>query len=870
MRLSSQRPCAEARDKTALPPPAAADFNLANAMKKTTSNIYPTMLPIFTAGVFALLAAENLAAENMPGNPALWPKPQSKVTKDAAVEQRIDALIAKMTLEQKIGQTIQPEIKNISLADIKKYHIGSILNGGGTFPNNNKLSRAEDWVALADGFYKASMQAPANGVAIPIMWGTDAVHGHNNVIGATLFPHNIGLGAANNPGLIKKIGAATAREIGVTGIGWSFAPTVAVARDARWGRTYESYSERPEIVKAYAGKMVEGLQGDPGSKDFLSAQHVIGTAKHFIGDGGTQGGIDRGQTEVSEAELVKIHAQGYITAIEAGVQTVMASFNSWQGERMHGHKYLLTDILKNHMGFDGLVVGDWNGHEFVAGCSKNSCPQAFNAGVDIFMVPEDWKLLFENTLAQVKSGEISQARLDDAVRRILRVKIRAGLFERGAPSTHALAGKNELLGAAAHRDIARQAVRESLVLLKNKNQLLPIKAGSKILVAGDGADNIGKQAGGWSISWQGTGNINSDFPGATSIYKGIEVAAKANGSKVILSANGDYQEKPDVAVVVFGEDPYAEMQGDISKLDFPSNKELKLLQKLKAQGIPVVSLFITGRPLWINPELNASDAFAVIWHPGTEGAGVADVIIPDAKNKPRFDFAGKLSFAWPARPDSTPANAGEQGHAPLFAYGYGLRYADKTTVSDRLSENWQSEKKSSDGAVIFKNRTQEPWQLALSDDLNNSKIIVSSVASLGAINYRAVDRLVQEDSIQLQWSGKAKASAGFVSKERVDYSSLAGNAALLFDIRVDSKPTTDVKLSMNCGSDCSAEISIAEVLQKASPGQWQTLSVSMACFSKVKLDMLLSPFALSTGGELGVTLNHVRIEPAASATIQCP
>lgn len=818
-----------------------------------------------------IIAAEKpQATQTAKHNPSLWPTPVSKVAKDPAMEKQIDVLIAKMTLEQKVGQTIQPEIRSISLADIKKYHIGSILNGGGAFPNNNKLSKAEDWVALADSFYKASMELAENGVAIPIMWGTDAVHGHNNVIGATLFPHNIALGATHNPELMKKIGAATASEIAVTGIGWSFAPTVAVVRDDRWGRTYESYSEDPEIVKSYAGKMVEGLQGDANTPDFLSANHVIATAKHFLGDGGTKGGIDRGNTDISEAELVKIHAQGYVTAIEAGVQTVMASFNSWQGDRMHGHQYLLTDILKNHMGFDGLVVGDWNGHEFVSGCTKNNCAQAFNAGVDIFMVPDDWKLLYENTLAQVKSGVITQARLDDAVRRILRVKMRAGLFQVGAPSTHALSGKNEILGSAEHRAIARQAVRESLVLLKNKNQLLPIKAGSKILIAGDGADNIGKQSGGWSISWQGTGNVNSDFPGATSIYKGIADAAKANGSKVTLNVNGDYQQKPDVAVVVFGENPYAEMQGDINKLDYASDKELKLLQKFKAQGIPVVSLFITGRPLWINPELNASDAFVVIWQPGTEGTGVADVIIPDAKNKARYDFNGKLSFSWPAAPDQTPLNVGQENYAPLFPYGYGLTYTDKNTLDDNLSEAAQDAKKSSETLEVFKNRSLDPWQLNLMDDVNNLKPVTASVLSLGAISYRAVDRLVQEDSIQLQWSGKASASAGFVAKERVDYSATPEKAALVFDVRIDKKPTDDVKLIVNCGSDCGAEKSITDELQNSATSQWKTLSISMSCFKKAKMDMLLSPFTLTTKGELGVTLHYIRIETTSTPVINCP
>jgi beta-glucosidase len=674
---------------------------------------------------------------------------------------------------------------------------------------------------------------------------------------------------------MKKIGAATAEEIAVTGINWSFAPTLAVVRDDRWGRTYESYSEDPALVKSYAGKMVEGIQGDANTKDFLSANHVIGTAKHFLGDGGTKGGIDRGNTDVSEEELVKIHAQGYITAIEAGVQTVMASFSSWQGAKMHGNKYLLTDILKNHMGFDGLVVGDWNGQEFVPGCSKNNCAAAFNAGVDIIMVPDDWKLFYTNMLAQVKSGEISQARLDDAVRRILRVKMRAGLFEAGAPSTHALAAKSEYIGSAEHRAIARQAVRESLILLKNKNHLLPIKAGSKILVAGDGADNIGKQSGGWSITWQGTGNVNSDFPGATSIYGGIANAAKANGSKVTLSENGDFKQKPDVAVVVFGEDPYAEMQGDINKLDYASDKELKLLKKFKAQGIPTVSLFITGRPLWVNPELNASDAFAVIWQPGTEGEGVADVIMAAGKNTTQFDFVGKLSFSWPASPDQTPLNKDQENYAPLFPYGFGLTYQDNDKLEDNLSESAQEVKKSSAVLEIFKGRSIDPWAFALLDDVHNVKMVTASVASLGAVNFRAADRLVQEDSLQLQWSGKAQASAGFIAKERVDYSNVSEQAAVVFDVKVDQKPTADVKLGMFCGQDCGAEKIITGALQKANAGEWQTISIGLGCFTqaqptKVKLDMLLSPFYLSTAGELGVTLNHVRIEPTASATISCP
>ncbi len=837
------------------------------------------LLASLTACALLLSACEstNLSQKSAISTPIintslLWPQPVSKVVKDPVMEQKINALLAKMTIEQKVGQTIQPQIRSISLEDIKKYHIGTVLNGGGAYPNNNKFAKAQDWVALADSLYKISVEPAANGVAIPIMWGTDAVHGHNNVVGATLFPHNIAMGATNNPDLVKKMNEVTAREIAATGINWSFAPTIAVVRDDRWGRTYESYSEDPAIVKAYASKAVEGLQGDANTPDFLSANRVIATAKHYIGDGGTKDGINTGDTQVSEQELIDIHAQGYFTAIEAGAQTVMASFNSWNGAKMHGNKYLLTDILKDRMGFDGLVVGDWNGHEFVPGCSKSDCPAAFNAGVDVIMVVDDWKVYFENTVKHVNTGLISQARLDDAVRRILRVKMRAGLFESGTPSTHALAGKSEVIGSPEHRLVARAAVRESLVLLKNKNHLLPLKAKTHILVAGDGADDIGKQSGGWSISWQGTGNINSDFPGATSIYTGIKDAAKVNGSTVTLSVEGSYKQKPDVAVVVFGENPYAEGQGDISTLDYAPTKDLDLLRKLKAQGIPVVSIFISGRPLWVNPELNASDAFIAAWLPGTEGGGIADVIMANKNNNPVADFTGKLSFSWPATPSQTALNKGQKDYAPLFPYGFGLTYADTQSAADNLSETAQVTKSDTASLEIFKNRSVDPWQFVLRDAKNQPLPITVSAASFGGINFRTVDRNIQEDSLQLKWDGKAPASAGFFAKALVDYSTVPEQAALVFDVKVDKVSAADIKVGMACGQDCGAEKSVNTHMQKIPQGQWKSISIALSCYTKagVKLEKLSSPFYLSTTGELNLAVNHVRIESVVAPDINCP
>jgi beta-glucosidase len=791
------------------------------------------------------------------------------IKKDPAIEARITALLGKMSVEQKVGQLIQPELRHVTPAEVIEYHLGSVLNGGGSYPGDNKNATVADWLALADGFYNASMNSENGRVAIPIFWGTDAVHGHNNIVGATLFPHNIGLGAARNPELIRQIGAATAAEIAVTGIDWSFAPTLAVVRDDRWGRTYESYSEDPAVVKSYGGKMVEGLQGTAG-KDFLSEQHVIATAKHFLADGGTQGGQDRGDAQINEAELVRIHNAGYETALAAGAQTVMASFSSWQGVKMHGNRYLLTEQLKNQMGFDGLVVGDWNGHAFVPGCTPVSCAQAINAGLDIFMAPEgNWKELYHNTVAQVKSGEISQARLDDAVARILRVKIRAGLFEKGAPSTRELAGKREIIGAPEHRAIARQAVRESIVLLKNNARTLPVTASGKILVAGDGADNIGKQSGGWSVTWQGTGNTNADFPGATSIYKGIADAVAASGGSVELSIDGNYTTKPDVALVVFGEDPYAEMQGDIGNLIYKNETSLALLKKLKADGINVVSLFITGRPLWVNNFINASDAFAVVWLPGTEAGGIADVILTKADGSINYDVKGTLPFSWPSSPLQSPLNHGDADYKPQFAFDFGLTYAQQieTPLLDESAAQLVAAQ-TPDTLSIFNQRVMNPWTLVLLDHVNNMAPVTTSSGELGAVKVSSQDKQVQEDTRRLQFNGSAKATVTFGSTTRTDLSAYAeNNGALVFDVRVNSKPTEVVNIGMYCGSDCVGETPVTEQLNAATPGEWATISIALECLAKkrVKMDMVLAPFMISTAGSLDISLYNLRIEKNATA-----
>ena len=815
-----------------------------------------------------------------------WPAITSAVKKDPAVEARIEDLLARMTLEEKIGQLIQPEIKFLTPDDVKQYHVGSVLNGGGGTPGNNKYAPLEDWVKLADSFYNASIDKSNGRIGIPIMWGTDAVHGLGNVVGATLFPHNIALGATHNPELLKQIGWATAREIAVTGLDWDFSPTVAVARDDRWGRAYESWSEDPQIVGDFAGKMVEGLQGEGGSEKFLTNDHVIATAKHYIGDGGTLNGVDRGPTQGDEAHLRDIHGAGYFSALESGVQAVMASFTSWDGTRMHGHKHLLTDVLKGQMGFDGLVVGDWSGHSFIPGCTAVDCAASLMAGLDIYMVPEpNWKDLYNSLLAQAKTGEVTAERLDDAVRRILRVKIRAGLFEKGAPSTRPLAGKKELLGAPEHRAVARQAVRESLVMLKNKNNLLPLAPKQKILVAGDGADNIGKQAGGWSVTWQGTGNVNSDFPGATSIYAGINAVVSAAGGTATLSVDGSFKDKPDVAIVIFGEDPYAEMQGDVGMLAYkPRNpSDLELLKKLRSQGIPVVSLFITGRPLWVNRELNTSDAFVSIWQPGTEGAGVADVIFQKADGGVNYDMKGRLSFSWPKTPDQTPLNRGDQNYDPLFAYGFGLSYGEKDTLADDLPEDGLKAAEALDVLEIFNRRPMDPWQLEIIGYQNDLVAMNSKVVKASSLSIEAVDREVQEDARRVKWNGSGSGQVALSVANRQDFINYySSDSALVFDIKVDAAPSAIAYLRLGCGSYCASDIDLSEKLKGFAGQGWQTVTVPFKCYPNSGANFgvpqppeeywtqILQPFSLITSGTLDISFAKVSVVKGAGKDVACP
>jgi len=666
-------------------------------------------------------------------------------------------------------------------------------------------------------------------------------------VGATVFPHNIGLGAMHDPALMTKIGRATAEETAAAGIDWAFGPTLTVPQDERWGRAYEGYSEDPKVVASYAGAMVEGLQGPPG-KGTIQQGYVMASAKHFLGDGGTIGGVDQGDADIPESELIRVHNAGYPPAIDAGVMSVMASFSMWQGQKMHGNKSLLTDVLKGRLGFDGFVVGDWNAHAQVPGCTKGDCPVSFNAGLDMAMAPDGWKELYHNTIADVKAGKIPMARVDDAVRRILRTKVKLGLFDPARP----YAGKLDLVGDAQHRAIARQAVAESLVLLKN-NGVLPLKASAHILVAGADADDIGQAAGGWTLSWQGDGNTNADFPGGTSIYAGIAQAMTAAGGTATLSPDGSYSTKPDVAVVVFGEQPYAEMRGDIKTLEFQAgDKEaLAMLRKFKAAGIPVVSVFLSGRPLWVNPELNASDAFVAAFLPGTEGEGVADVLVGDAAGKPRTDFHGTLSYSWPKTAAQFTLNVGEKDYDPLFGLGYGLTYAHGGSVP-QLSEVSGVDPSLGNTSIFFaKGRVPAPFTYRTDPTITATPVDSATL---------------QEGAIRLNWADGKEGSASVISPASMNLlREVNADVQLQITYRVDRAPAAPVQLRLG-----SAKVDGNALFDKAGP-EWHTVKVPLACFQSHGGDManVTTPFALTTSGPFTISIADLRLAADPAGSI-CP
>jgi beta-glucosidase len=603
----------------------------------------PTPPPAVTAAPAAPTAAPNAA-----------PTADRAVYRDAQapVADRVNDLLGRMTIEEKIGQMTQADIAYLKPeSDIATSLLGSLLSGGDSDPASNT---PEAWANLYDRYQSIALTTR---LGIPILYGIDAVHGHNNVLGATIFPQNIGLGATRNPALLKQIGEITAQEMLGTGMRWTFAPCLCVARDERWGRTYESYGENPEIGVSFT-TIIDGLQG----ASLSAPTSVMATAKHFVGDGGTTGGVDQGNTELDEATLRAIHLPPYVEALKRGVGTVMVSYSSFNGQKMHANAHLINDVLKGELGFKGFVISDWGAVKQLPGDYPAQVRAAINAGVDMVMVPDDYKLFISTLRAEVAAGRVPQARIDDAVRRILTKKFELGLFER-PKSDRSLAAT---IGSPEHRAVARDAVRQSLVLLKNDGKLLPLpKTLKKIYVAGKNADDIGNQSGGWTISWQGSsGKITT----GTTILQGIRRAVAPDATVTYGAQALNIDSSYDVAIVVAGETPYAEMKGDRPNgLGFDQIDQAAL-DRVKAAGVPTVVVLVAGRPLVVTERLPDWGALVMAWLPGSEGAGVADVLFGDYKP------TGKLPISWPRSEKQLPSHPGDAGYDPLFAYGYGLTY----------------------------------------------------------------------------------------------------------------------------------------------------------------------------------------------------
>ena len=566
----------------------------------------------------------------------------------ASIDARVQDLLSRMTLQEKVGQMIQVDRQYVASkkTDITSYAMGSLLSGGGSGPSQNNPTA---WADMYDDFQSYALKTR---LKIPLIYGIDAVHGHNNVHGATIFPHNIGMGCTRDEALVRLADSIVAVEVAATGINWTFAPCIAVPRNIRWGRTYEGFGETPELAVMMGRASVLGFQG--ADTTFI---RTLACAKHYLADGGTASGTNEGNAMITEAELRAIHLPGYIEAIGQGVGSIMPSYSSWNGTKMHAHSYLLTTVLKGELGFDGFLISDYAAIDQISSVFRSNVKTSINAGLDMIMIPDRYQL-FDTTLTSlVNAGEVPLGRIDDAVARILRQKFKLRLFERPYANRTELAN----VGSAAHREIARQCVRKSLVLLTKKDGILPLAKGSqKILVAGKGGNDIGMQCGGWTITWQGsTGAIT---PGTT-VYAALQQVAGA--SNVTFDRTASATAGYDAAVVVIGETPYAEGSGDRTSLAL-SQEDITVVQKVKAAGLKTIVVLFSGRPMILTPILPYSDAIIAAWLPGTEGMGIADVLFGD------YQPQGVLSHSWPRSNAQLAMNVGDAQYDPLFAYGYGL------------------------------------------------------------------------------------------------------------------------------------------------------------------------------------------------------
>lgn len=833
-----------------------------------------------------------------------WPRLTSAIPGDPEVERRVAEILGQLTLEEKVGQMIQPELAELTCEDVREYKIGSALNGAGIWPGGKRHASVADWVDTVDRFWAAAEEAWRDRpFRIPFMWATDAVHGHNNVHGATVFPHNIGLGATGDPDLVRRIGAATGREVSATGMDWIFAPTVTTPRDRRWGRYYEGYGEDPAVVHAYGRAMVEGLQGDVAA--LRADGKVLATLKHWIADGGTENGGDRGTARCSEDVLRNIHAQGFLAGIEAGAQSVMVSFSSWENpanydhtpgrpqpynHKVHGSRYLINDVLKDALGFDGIVISDWDAHAEVAGCSAGDAGYAINAGLDVLMVAgrEAWQSVHCTTVRYVRDGVIPMARVDDAVTRVLRVKMRAGLWDKPRPRDRALtAAAADVVGCAAHRELSREAARKSLVLLKNTPGLLPLPRTARVLVTGSAADDLSKQCGGWTLTWQGDDVDRADLPDGTTLADAVRLVVGAERCVVDPALEHADPADFDVALVALGEDSYAEMRGTLkpwrslgyADLKLSYARDLDVLRRLDAAGLPAVSVFLTGRPLYCTEEINLSGAFVVAWLPGPYAQGVTDVLFAPGPGSPGYDFQGRLPSSWPRTRDSAAVNripphlpeyrvpaeetAPEGRHAPLFEVGHGLSLRDPAPAAGPLPLDELPAPPAPpavDGPLRVLDAAGTPYRLRVGGHNTWSRVDVPLTGPMRCL-------IVESDPVPAPGDGTQDGDGTGLRLRFLGYpaffyaESPTGTPADLrgyrdaggrvrFLARVVEPPSTALFLA--CHDDYPAQpgVDLAPALRQAPPGQWSEVSVPLAELEAAGMDLrhVDVPFMLYTEG----------------------
>ncbi len=815
-----------------------------------------------------------------------------------------------MTLDEKLGQMIQAEVQQLKPSDIVQYKIGSALNGAGVWPNKDRFSSPMVWAEMIDRYWTASAESfRGRPFEIPFAWATDAVHGHNNLHGATVFPHNLGLGAARDPELIFRIGQVTAAELSASGMDWTFAPTVAVPLDARWGRFYEGYSQDPTVVASYASAMVRGLQGvADGTRRSDTA--VLSSIKHWIGDGGTRWGIDRGTNFCSEQELIELHSLGYRTALEAGAQIVMVSFSSWENKdnydytpltgpaynfKLHGSKYLITDVLKGKLEFDGAVLTDWDGHCEISKCTLKDARYCINAGADILMVEAkgDWLAILEQTHRDLEEGHISPERIDDAVRRILRVKYRAKWSNKRRPTLRpAVQEATSIVGSAAHRHVAREAVRKSVVLLKNNGSLLPLPAHSRVLLAGSAMHNLSKQMGGWSLYWHSNELCQEDFPEAKTIGQALREAFTSGSVTSLESSTSLDPSAFDVAVVAIGEDAYSEMLGDIrpwDTLEYAALKpsyaaDLALLQRLRAAGIPVVTVYLGGRPLYMNEEINTSQAFAVAWLPGIACEGIADLIARGPQGEIRYQFLGRLPCAWPATPygfrltraldaealGPHPEYAGDR--EVLFPLGYGLEIDEAVTPADLPScPLYQHAIKRVpilpvQDLVLLGPQADQRLQLRIA---GNGFWVGADVAPHAPTNallgrVEPIDFLGHDDAFHFFFNGRI--ASLYFQFPRWNVEDMRGyimaNAHLTFALRIYERGPGPVRFSAH---NCFPSLGVydaADLFQNAPIGEWTRIRVPLADLADAGSDFskINVPFMLHTQAKLRFDIGDLRWE----------